>query len=51
MDTTTLTESEGQEVKAEGHRKLEKTRVIILVIALSVHSLFEGLAMGVYLLL
>ena len=46
VDTHALTDSEGQGPKDEGHRKLERTRVMILVTALSVHSLFEGLAMG-----
>ena len=47
FDTHALTASEGQGLKeGEGHRKLERTRVMILVTALSVHSLFEGLAMG-----
>ena len=47
VDTHALTESEGQGLKeGQGHRKLKRTRVMILVTALSVHSLFEGLAMG-----
>ena len=46
VDTHALTDFEGQGSKGEGHRKLERTRIIILVTALSVHSLFEGLAMG-----
>ena len=41
VDTTTLTESPGDETRVAGRRKLERTRVVILVIALSVHSLFE----------
>ncbi len=46
-----LDESDGDdhglvESRIEGQRKLERTRVVILVVALSVHSLFEGLAMG-----
>ena len=46
VDTHALTEAESHDLESEGHRKLERTRVIILVTALSVHSLFEGLAMG-----
>ena len=45
-DTNTLTDPGGEEVRAECLKQLEQIRVIILVVALSVHGLFEGLAMG-----